>query len=151
MINQQEWLRTRKNLLDEVKSQVQVRLGPPEPALRRYSIGLETEFKNGWRASSLKELHQALNKAKVVLGADFHAYSQSQRAHVRLLRDQIRRPVVLALECLLVEHEEAAESYLAGNISEDRFLDELDWEKNWGFPWFHYRPLFELSRERTFP
>jgi hypothetical protein len=92
-----------------------------------------------------------LNKARVVLGADFHAYAQSQRAHVRILRDMIRRPrVILALECLAHGKEEAAADFLSGKISETKFLEACDWEKNWGFPWEHYRPLFELARDRGF-
>jgi len=151
MINPNEWLRTRKNLLDEVKSQVQVRLGPPPPALRRYAKDLDLEFRKPWRPCSELELREALNSARVVLGADFHAYSQSQRAHVRVLRDMITRPrVILALECLAYDQEGAAADFLAGKISEARFLELCDWEKVWGFPWEHYRPLFELARDRGF-
>src|SRR5690606_3256666 len=94
---------------------------------------------------------RALAQARVVIGADFHAYSQSQRAHVRMLRDLVRRDsVVLALECLSHEHEKLAADFLAGKISEARFLSECGWEENWGFPWEHYRPLFELARDRGF-
>lgn len=151
MINQQEWLRARKNLLDQVKSQVQVRLGPLTPALRRYAQGLDGEFRGAWRPSSDAQLSVALRRARVVLGADFHAYSQSQRAHVRLLRDQMdERHVILALECLTSDHDEVVRRFLKGQISESRFLEEIDWSKSWGFPWEHYRPLFELAKDRGF-
>ncbi len=151
MINPNEWLRTRKNLLDEVKSQVQVRLGPMAPALKRYAKNLDVDFNRVWKPCSEKELTTALNKARIVLGADFHAYAQSQRAHVRILRDVVHRPrVILALECLAHNKEDVAAEFLAGKISETRFLEACDWEKNWGFPWEHYRPLFELARDRGF-
>ena len=89
--------------------------------------------------------------AKVVLSADFHAYAQSQRAHFRLLRDHLGPgPVVLALECLGAEHEKTAADFLSGVISEARFLEVIGWDKNWGFPWESYRPLFELARDLGF-
>lgn len=151
MINQDEWLRTRKNLLDEVKSQVEVRLGPLPPALRRYAKGLQQEFRPSWKPCSEKELRRALEKAKVVLSADFHAYAQSQRAHVRVLRDLTSRPqIILALECLMEGKEQAAADFLSGKISETKFLEICEWNKNWGFPWEHYRPIFELARDRGF-
>jgi hypothetical protein len=151
MINQQEWLRTRKNLLDEVKSQVQVRLGPPSAVLRRYAKALDGEFRSPWKTSSEKQLRQAIASSRVVLGADFHAYSQSQRAHVRVLRDQVAgKKVILALECLDQSDERVAQRFLDGKISEAKFLSESQWQKKWGFPWEHYRPLFELARERGF-
>lgn len=151
MINSSEWLRTRKNLLDEVKSQVQVRLGPLPPTLHRYSRNLKVDFETVWKPCDETALREALSRARVVLGADFHAYSQSQRAHVRVLRDLVQRPkLVLALECLGHDKERAAADFLHGKISESKFLEICEWEKNWGFPWEHYRPLFELARDRGF-
>ena len=151
MINPNEWLRTRKNLLDEVQSQVQVRLGAMPAALRKYAKDLDADFRRPWKACSEAELRQVLNKSHIVLGGDFHAYAQSQRAHVRILRDVIHRPrVVLALECLAQDKEQVAADFLAGKVSEARFLESCEWEKNWGFPWEHYRPLFELARDRGF-
>ena len=95
MINPQEWLRTRRKLLEQVKSQVQVRLGPLPAPLRQYAKSVDRDFRARWSAASEKELRQAFQKAKFVLGADFHAYSQSQRAHIRLLRDQVSQAQVL--------------------------------------------------------
>ncbi|MGE0526092.1 MAG: ChaN family lipoprotein [Bdellovibrionales bacterium] len=151
MINQHEWLRTRKRLLDQVKSQVQVRLGPMNPALRRYATDLERDFRKSWLPCREAEVRRALNRARVVLSADFHAYSQSQRAHMRLLRDHIfHNPVILLLECLPHDCDEAVESFVSGRISERKFLELVNWEESWGFPWENYRPLLELARDRGF-
>lgn len=151
MINQRDWLQTRKNLLEQVKSQVQIRLGKPPASLRQYAKNLERDFRSGWRPSTAEDLARAIAKSKIVLSADFHAYSQSQRAHIRLLRDHAgTKPVVLALECLDHGKEDAVRRYLAGQLSEEKLLAALNWERNWGFPWEHYRPLFELARDRGF-
>ncbi len=151
MINRQEWLRTRKKLLDQVKSQVQARLGPPSAALRRYAKSLEGEFLGQWSPSRDEHLRRALQAAHIVLSADFHAYAQSQRAHIRILRDHVVHDhVVLTLECLPVEADESIRRFLTGRISEAKFLEEVEWDKNWGFPWEHYRPLFELARDRGY-
>lgn len=149
MINPQEWLRTRKNLLDQVKFQVELRVGRPSPALRQYAKSLDLEFRGGWRASDEREFVKALSKARVLLSGDFHAYAQSQRAHLRILRDLVPHgQVKLALECLPASGQAAIQGYLAGRISEKRFLKEVAWERAWGFPWEHYRPLLELARDR---
>jgi uncharacterized iron-regulated protein len=149
MINQLEWLRARKNLLEQVKSQVQIRLGPLPEALRRYAKNLDRDFRRAWRPCAAQDLNRALRQAQVVLSGDFHAYAQSQRAHMRLLRDHCgERPILLVLECLAPDHEAAAQDFLHGRISESRFLQIIDWQKNWGFPWENYRPLFELARDR---
>lgn len=149
MINQQDWLRTRRKLLEQVKSQVELRLGTLSPALRQYAKHVQKDFKGPWREVDDRELCQSLLEASFALGADFHAYSQSQRAHVRLLREIApKRKIVLALECLHQEHEELANEFVSGRVSESRFLEAVNWEKSWGFPWEHYRPLFELARDQ---
>ncbi|MBX3022522.1 MAG: ChaN family lipoprotein [Bdellovibrionales bacterium] len=151
MINPRHWLRTRRKLLEQVKAQVQLRLGPLPPALRQYAKSIDREFRGAWRPVSEKDLQPAIKKAQIVLGADFHAYAQSQRAHIRVLRDHVSQArVVLALECLGHEHDQVTEDFLRGRISESRFLEKVEWDKNWGFPWEHYRPLFELARDRRF-
>lgn len=149
MINQQEWLRTRKNLLDQVKFQVELRVGRPSPALRQYAKSLDLEFRGGWRATGEREFVQALSKARVLLSGDFHAYAQSQRAHLRILRDLVpHQKVILGLECLPANGQAAIDAFLAGKISEKRFLKDVAWDRSWGFPWEHYRPLLELARDR---
>lgn len=151
MINQREWLQTRKNLLDQVKSQVRVRLGPMSPGLRRYAKNLDADFRAGWKACSAQDFNKALKKANVILSADFHAYAQSQRAHLRLVRDHISNSkVILALECLSDGRDQEIADFIKGRISETEFLRAVEWDKNWGFPWEHYRPLFELARDRGF-
>lgn len=149
MINHQEWLRTRKNLLDQVKTQVQLRTGPPSTALRQYAKSLDLEFRGGWRPSSEAEFIRSLSAAKVVLSGDFHAYAQSQRAHLRILRDLVtHEEVILGLECLPAGSEKAIEKFLSGRLTEKKFLEEIRWDRDWGFPWENYRPLFELARDR---
>ncbi len=151
MINQQEWLRTRKNLLDQVKFQVELRIGKPSPALRQYAKSLDMEFRGGWKAARESDFNRALAKARVLLSGDFHAYSQSQRAHLRILRDLVPHArIKLALECLPADGGEAIRAYLSGKMSEKRFLAEVNWDRTWGFPWEHYRPLMELARDRGF-
>lgn len=151
MINPREWLRTRKNLLDQVKNQVRLRLGPLPPTLRRYARDLDADFKGAWTEASAQDLKRAFKKSKIILSADFHAYAQSQRAHVRLLRDHAGQgEVIVALECIGEKYDGAIEDFLSGRLTEKEFLEEVEWEKNWGFPWEHYRPLFELARDRGF-
>lgn len=148
MINSREWLQSRRRLLDQVKNQVQIRLGPMPRALERYSKNLDKDFGRVWKSTSETDLKRSIRRAKIVLSSDFHAYTQSQRAHLRLLRNLVgSRPTVLVLECLQPKHEVMCARFLIGDLSEAEFLTAVEWEKNWGFPWENYRPLFEFARD----
>lgn len=146
-----EWLKTRQQLLNQIKRQVAHRLGRPPRDLNLYIRQYNSEFSRPWRRSSHRDLLAAVAQSKVVLGADFHAFSQSQRIHLRILRDMPEtRDVVLLLEALTVDDDPHIQNFLRGELSEAEFLVATKWETRWGFPFANYRPLFELARERGF-
>lgn len=146
------WLKTRRQLLTQIKRQVRHRLGPEPLELQDYVHRYNREFRQSWRAARDTELKRAIRRAEVVLGADFHAFSQSQRIHLRLMRDLIGvREMVLVLEAVPARFQSAINRFLAGNLSESGFLKAVAWEKNWGFPWENYRPLFDFARENGVP
>ena len=147
-MKQQEWVLTRKKLLKKIKAQVFERLGSPSAALDQYAKQLPGEFRGRWRAVTMEELLKAVMASDVTFGSDFHAHAQSQRAHVRILRSlPTDRPIVLALECLCAEDEAAIDAYLAGDMGEDEFLSAVEWTNVWGFPWSHYKPIFDIAKK----
>lgn len=129
--------------------QVARRLGAPTPDLRRYTAGYDSEFTHrSWQSSSKKELVKAISKADVVYASDFHAFAQSQRMHLRLLRSlSSSQPLILCCEFLEAQHQNVIERFLADRISEKKFLRDVRWHQ-WGFPWDHYGPILQLARQR---
>lgn len=146
-----EWIRARKTLLKQVKSEVARRLGEEPSDLREYRLRYEREFRRKWHVSAKTELLAAIDVADIVYGGDFHASSQSQRTHLRILRSlQGDRPVILALECFPRSVQKWLDRYIDGEIGLDELKTHSRWSRAWGFPWEHYRPLFELARKRRF-
>ena len=85
-MNRTTWLASRKKLLRRIQAQLKQRLGVEEFVDPSYSEELDSEWKKDWRASTYNKLWKDLKSAKIILGADFHAYAQAQRAHLRILR-----------------------------------------------------------------
>ena len=152
MIADKDWYLARKEMLEQVKEQVSLRLGEDDPSLVPYFKSYQKEFKGSWRSSSYKELFFELSQAKVVLGADFHAHSQSQRVHLRLLREFSKeKNWALALECFEAKDQKWVDLLVEKKIKEKEFLRKIQWEKRWGFPWAHYRPLIKLAIQKKIP
>jgi hypothetical protein len=145
------WLRTRRELLSKLKSEVQRRIGPEPRDVRVYGVRYSKEFRRRWQISSKVELLAAIERADLVYGGDFHALGQSQRTHLKILRViSGDRPVVLALECFGISAQKWLDAYLAGSIGLDELQRKSRWGKTWGFPWENYRPLLELARRKGF-
>lgn len=144
-------LEARKRLLSQVKRQVEGHLGVTPSSILKYSEAFEKEARAKFFASSKDELLEAIQRAQIVFAADFHAFSQAQRTHLKILRSLPPDfSLTLALEAIPVEANNLVASYLAGKTSESSFLKKVQWKKRWGFPWEHYRPLFQIAKQRQF-
>ncbi|MCB0411475.1 MAG: ChaN family lipoprotein, partial [Bdellovibrionales bacterium] len=141
-----EWLRSRKSLLRHVKSQVHLLAGESSEDVKRYEATYKKEFAGRWQASDELTFLKTLRHKRIVFGGDFHAFSQSQRLHLRVLR-KLHQPLILALECFESHHQKWIDKFMASQISEDEFLKKTGWHRKWGFPWNHYRPLVEWAKK----
>ena len=145
------WIRARRTLLRQVKSEVVARLGLEPEDVARFRRRYERELSRPWKISSKSRLMARIEQSQIIYGGDFHALAQSQRTHLRILRSlETDRPVVLALECFARSTQKWLDLYLAGKLSLDELRQRAKWGRAWGFPWEHYRPLFELAKKRGF-
>jgi len=125
-------------------------LGKEPAAIRSYALAYKKDIERArWRPSTADEFRAALTAADVIFGGDFHAFAQAQRVHLRNLRNLAPyKKIVLAMECVPSRFQKPLDQFLARQISEAEFLKKVRWEKNWGFAWGQYKPLFDLVREQ---
>jgi uncharacterized iron-regulated protein len=146
------WIRTRKQILQQVKEQISDRLGLPAKELEDYSKEYKREFAGKWKTSSWPELYKSLTESQIIYMSDFHAYAQAQRVVLRILRELPEDiPVVLALECFESRHQEQINKYLEDRWGIPHFLRETNWRERWSFPFENYQPVVELAKVREYP
>lgn len=144
-------IEARKRLLTQVKRQVEQHLGATPKVIADYALPFERETRSKFKPSSKQELISAVNDSEIIFAADFHAFSQAQRTHLKILRAlPNNRKVTLALEAIPHGYEKEIDAYLLGKLSEANFLHKVEWQKHWGFPWENYRPIFQLAKQRGF-
>jgi uncharacterized iron-regulated protein len=148
----QNWIRIRKELYRQMEAQVQIRLGGEDKELTTYRKEYDKEFNKKWQTSTRGELFSRLQDSRLVLMGDFHALQQSQKTHVRVLKNFLTsRPLVICLECFESEDQPILDKYMAGKISEREFLKTIEWSKKWGFPWDYMRPLIRWAQGKKIP
>lgn len=154
-INLDRFLRIRKELYLQIKSQIASRLGKDSKALSKYKSEFEKDFNKKWHPSHFVKLFQQLHKAQVILMADFHGNHQSQKTHLRVLRVFLKKnpkaKIALALECLDQKYQKILDQFLANIITEETFLQKVKWHEIWGFPWESYKPIFVWAKEAGVP
>lgn len=121
---------------------------PPNIAI--YQEEYERDLQRCEAISSKAELVEAAAAADVVYVGDYHTLPQAQQTLVKLLLALTRaRPeVVLAIELVHTDMQRTLDRYMAGKLSEERFLRDVAYERTWGFPWPPYREVLEVARAR---
>lgn len=141
-------IRLQRQILQAIRADVRKAMGPQSREIRRYYESYKREFRGRIKHSSKKELLEAASSAQIILLGDYHTFGQSQKAALRLARELValRPKLVLALELVPTRHQPAIDDYLSGKLSEEAFLERIEYRRNWGFSFDHFRPLFEFAR-----
>ena len=144
----EHWIRTRQTILRGLKNQVTLRLGPEPKEIVKYRKKVEREFAKAFVHASKRDLLAKVASADLIFGADFHAYGQAQRTHLKILKDRpvANRPLAIALEAFAVEHQTLLDQFVLGQIDEAELLKKTNWQESWGFPWENYRPIVLFAR-----
>ncbi len=151
------WLLRRRALLDQLKKQVKLHVGHEDKELAAYRSKFMDEHKGSWQACPPSQMIGTLRSSPLILGADFHAFPQSQRTHLRILRQLVTLgsrtlrsgTLVLALECFESCHQPLIDNYLSHKVDDETFLEQIQWEAHWGFPWSHYKGLMDFAKEHS--
>jgi len=116
------------------------------PGFRDYEARYLRRTRGHLREASLAGLIHEISKADVLYVGDYHTLKQSQRSFVNLV--QRGKPALIALEFVQGRHQDALDSYLAGRLSEARFLERIGTTLG---AWENFRPIFEEARRRRVP
>ncbi len=147
-----DWINSRKEFLKKTKQKIKSRLGQVSEDLQQYTENYKTDTNSDWIISSKDELIQSLKGLDVVFSGDFHALVQSQKTHLRLMKEFIKnRSLVLAVEFFESKNQLDLENFLKNKMDEKQFLEKILWNSHWGFPWENYKILIDWVRKNHVP
>lgn len=144
-------LEMQRKSLRKIRTEVRRLEGSQPPDVVQYQRIYKRELNNKIRVSSKNKLLSKVKKAGVILGGDFHAFAQSQRAHLRILRSLKNHELILALEMFPTNIQPLLDDFMAGRVTEGGFLKKISYSETWGFAWENYRPLLEHARLNKIP
>ena len=76
--------------MNPLKSETQLIEGERSEELKKYEAEYQKEFALIWEVSNFKELIQKVAQSRFVLAGDFHYFYQSQKTHLRILRELVQ-------------------------------------------------------------
>jgi uncharacterized iron-regulated protein len=99
------------------------------------------------------ELPGRLAGAGLVLVGEGHTDADSHRVEKCVIEELVRagRSVTIGLEMYPYTEQKWLDDWTAGKLSEEVFLDESRWYRNWGYNWLYYRDIFLFARDHRIP
>lgn len=96
-----------------------------------------------------KELIQSIHPAQVVYFGDFHTFDQNSRNVIRILRktNEGNQNIQLGLELVQSKDQNSIDAFLGGHLTELEFLESINYQESWRFPWGHYRQIFNFAKD----
>ena len=96
-------------------------------------------------------LAERLRAARVIYVGEEHPNPHHHAVEIAVLERvyQIDPSVALGLEMLPKTLQTPLDDFVAGKLPEEKLLDEVDWQKTWGYPWGFYAPLLRFCHEHS--
>ena len=119
------------------------------PKVKQYCQEYDSYLENcKFKPATESELENAISQASVVLFSDYHSLKADKKQFLKYLQKEVERgeKPVIALECFYPENQKSLDAFLAGKISEKKFLQKTQYS-DWGFDWQLYKPIFDFARE----
>jgi uncharacterized iron-regulated protein len=127
---------------------------PGQPStLLRVRPGDRFDTARGTRLS-WTDLTGRLTRARVVFVGERHDHRGHHRIQTAVISRlaQGERPLLVGMEMFHRDHAPAVfKKWAASQLTEKRFIQEVDWRRQWGMRFGYYRPLFQAAQKHRLP
>lgn len=125
-------------------------LGDPARRERHAAVVLDaiSDTREG-DALTPRELAARLKDVKLLFVGESHTSAEFHNAQRRVIEELARsgRQVLIGLEMYPYTEQAWLDRWSAGELSEEAFLKDSRWYKNWGYHWLYYRDIFLFARD----
>lgn len=113
----------------------------------------DSYFSDYQSVSNLDELVEKCVNSDLVYISDYHTFRYAQETSVELLNRFVEqgKRFMLCLEMVLLKYQRFIDAFLKKEISEKRFLKEIDYRKHWHYEWKNFKPFFDFARKNKIP
>lgn len=149
MSTQKSLIELQKESFQELRDEILEHRKHESKSITKYRKIYLDEVTRYESVSSKAELLNDLKDAQIIYCGDFHTLKRSQYSAIKILRHLVEkgRKIFLGLELVPTDYEDIANDFVENEISEREFLEKINYERIWGFPWENYSPLFDFARE----
>ena len=127
----------------------QLRIGDPK---RQYLVQVQPGQivdTHRRRAVTMTQMVQSLESATYILIGEQHDNAKHHQFQAEVISALVRagRSVIVGMEMFDRTKQHPLNLWTLGRLSEAEFIQQSDWQNQWGFDYALYRPIFEVVRQ----
>ncbi len=92
--------------------------------------------------------------ASVLYVGETHASNASHQIQLKILKDYYERfgsNVALGMEMFTRPYQPFLDRWIAGEIDEKKFLEDIRWYREWGYDYALYKDILDFAKEKKIP
>jgi uncharacterized iron-regulated protein len=99
---------------------------------------------------SFAELMESLREARVIYAGETHDQMEHHQIQLRILQGLMEKgkEVVVAMEMFQRSQQPVLDRWTSGQLTEEQFLTEVDWETAWSIDYSLYRGILDEARNK---
>lgn len=116
--------------------------------LLQYQNDQDAVAKRSFTPSTEEELKEAILSKDIILVGDYHTFDQSNKNFLRIFTKLLEEKTncTIAVEFIHHENQNIVDAFVMGHLTEIEFLEQINYQESWHFPWPHYKKFFELAK-----
>lgn len=105
------------------------------------------------KAVSFSEFMDHVASFDVIFVGERHDSIEHHLIQVQILQALLARTRLSAIgmEFFQQDQQELLDRYTLEGLTEDEFLEKVDWKRTWGYPYHYYRPLLLAAKQKAIP
>lgn len=99
-------------------------------------------------------LENFLDCARIIYVGEIHANKASHQVQLKILKacyEKFGNNLTVGMEMFTRPYQPFLDQWTAGEIDEQKFLEETHWDKEWGYDYLLYKDIFDFVREKKIP
>jgi len=143
----------QKTLYKNLKKRAFSYEGVISDELKSYRKAQDRYAKRDFEFATSDDLFSAIKQSEIIYLGDIHTLDQNTKNLERIFRflSDTDEKIAFGLEFIFTNQQPKIEYYLNNHITELEFLESINYENSWRFPWKHYKAFFEFSKKHKVP
>lgn len=105
----------------------------------------------GKKEITYEKLKQIIHKSDIIYVGEIHTSTFSHKIQleiIKILNEKNGNKTCIGFEMLNKTLQPILDNYIDGKISEEEFIENINWKKEWGFDFNLYKPIFDFIKEK---